>query len=322
MCWETLSRQDADSLLKSPTPDYATYDGNGPLDLTRTQKCLVSTTPKTPRDDLLDPLAFVVEYGGAEKIWPYGVRSFSEGPQLYRDHFPLGNSLNGWTGNKNAAVWLPDACTRNAASGGNPVKVSIDLRDGQEKEWGPEETRRRVTAALMKTATGLAEKLGCSTPAFQAASSPPSLPTPQDVNPEGVCGLTGFAPLTRTHAQYVHNTVSGSDYRMWSCVLTTPEEDSRGQESAGFAAFTITQNQQLIAEYERQRSRSTKEAPPSTTLLNCDATKTLAHLAYPDGGKAPADLDRARANLVPERDLFDQFTLAVSKSLRCDRTAA
>lgn len=317
-CGELLSREDIKSVGINLS-DYSISEASSPDDYTMEQLCKISA----PAQNTLTP-AFSLRYQGADDFWPYSGRPYADRLQ-YMNQLPMGNGINGWVGYNAAAVWLPDSCTPKTKIKNGPLQITATFDGDQKKKLGVEETRQRVSRALMKSAVGVTRHLGCYSESFAKLTPSPEPRLENKARPGSTCDLPGFSPFRHEpSAPAFPEALSGHDYRMWSCAL---RPDSG--HSDAFIAFSITNNPQLISDYEKRKKASNPAASSPhgqdsraeadhISLKECHGNKTMLRMmTYSNDIDWPDNYKQAAKTLLPDNEIFEQFTLAAAKQLGC-----
>ncbi len=317
-CGNLLSREDVKSVGINLS-DYSLSEASSPDDYTMEQLCKIST----PAGNTLTP-AFSLRYRAADQMWPYGGRSYYDRLQ-YMYQLPMGSGINGWVGYDTAAVWLPDSCTSKTKIKNGPLQITATFDGDQKKKWGVEETRKRVSQVLMKSAIGVTRHLGCFDESFAKLKPSPEPRMENRAHPGSTCDLPGFSPFQQESSTTTFPEVlSGHDYRMWSCALR-PDND----HSDAFIAFSITNNPQLIGDYEKQKSvakpagtsphgQNTRADAGHISLKECSGSKTMLRmLTYSDDPDWPDNYKQAAKTLLPDDEVFERFVQAATKRLGC-----
>ncbi|MEV8478044.1 hypothetical protein [Streptomyces sp. NPDC051173] len=315
-CGNLLSREDVTS-AGIDLSDYSLTEQSSPDDFKIQQLCKIYSPARATTVP-----AFSLKYEEAGQTWPYGANSYYD-PLQYTSQFPLGNGINGWVGNGWASVRLPDSCTPKTRIKNGPLEVTVNFGGDQAKRWSNEETRKRMSTVLMKSAIGVTRSLGCSTKDFTAPNIPPE-PHQGKASRTSTCELPGFSPFREdAQVQNFPEVTSGDDYRVWSCALR-PDNDTPG----AFTAFSITKNDQLINDYEKRNPASHPASTPGQglgsiadqspiLLTECSGSKTLFRMMTYTSKQYPDNYRLAAKSLLPDKEMFEQFVLAATKKMGC-----
>ncbi|MFF4157156.1 hypothetical protein [Streptomyces sp. NPDC001678] len=309
-CWGSLSRQDVAQLDDKKPTGYSSSEE--PFAANALQSCYVTSTTEdlTPK--------FGLWWGSTSQDRLHGSLSHPADLVQQYSHLPLGGNVNGWTSPTEAAVWLPRSCSSKAGVGsGDSIQLTLQIRSGQEGKWSEQETRSRMASTLIKAAASMTRKIGCSSADFDSFKPYSQIPAWQGVqHVNDACKIPGFAPFrSATAASTIQERTTGDERRIWNCVLK--------QKEPPLAAFSITQNDQLISEYEHWVSPDNPAAAAeknssSAVLIECRNVKTLLRMAFPDKESQSGDLTQAKEHLIPPHDLSEQFISAVTKKMDCN----